>query len=166
MVGAGRVEHVHDMPAHQGMLAGCLTDAACGASKRIRQILRPRESESIRYCTTSLGVGSRWEFGVPEEPQHNRFLRRCQLPDIFHPMEGGSMATASRSKQSADGGQDRFFIGPFLEHRNAMNYGSCCFACTWPSAVVRSCQMLQSAEVLRPFQNPRIPGYRRISFGA
>jgi len=40
----------------------------------------------------------------------DRFLRRRQLPDICHPIEGGSMATASRSKQSADGGQGRMAL--------------------------------------------------------
>ena len=33
-------------------------------------------------------VIKRWKFGVSEEPRHNRFLRRRQLPDILHPIEG------------------------------------------------------------------------------
>ncbi len=53
---------------------------------------------------------------MSEEPRHDRFLRRRQLPDILHPSEGESVLTASRSKQSADGGNGCFFIGPFFGH--------------------------------------------------
>ena len=53
-----------------------------------------------------------WEFGVSEELQIDRFLRRRQLPDILHPIEGGSMATASRFKQSADGMTLRYVPAP------------------------------------------------------
>ena len=54
-----------------------------------------------------------WNYGVSEQPQHNRFLRQRQMPDLFHPIEGEPMATTSRSRQSADGGKVRFFIGGF-----------------------------------------------------
>ena len=54
-----------------------------------------------------------WEFGVSEQPLTDRFLQRRQSPATFHPVEGEPLITASRSKQSADGGQGRFFIGRF-----------------------------------------------------
>ncbi len=54
-----------------------------------------------------------WDYGVSEQPLTDRFLRHRHLPAICHPGEGGSTATASRVKQSADGGRGRFFIGPF-----------------------------------------------------
>ena len=52
-----------------------------------------------------------WEYGVSEELPTDRFPRRRQLLAICHPIEGEPMATTSRCKQSADGGQDCFTDG-------------------------------------------------------
>ncbi len=71
-------------------------------------------TKGFKAVSLHLILPSQTYLAQSEEPRHNRFLRRRQLPDIFHPIEGGSMATASRFKQSADGGWGRFFIGPFL----------------------------------------------------
>ncbi len=73
----------------------------------------PKQAMSARAATgrNPEMVKTRWEFGVSEEPRHNRFLRWRQLPDICHPVEGETTAAASRSEQTADGGEGRVFIG-------------------------------------------------------
>ncbi len=56
-----------------------------------------------------------WVLNASEELHHNRFPRRRQLPDILHPSEGEPVLTTSRSRPSADGGQDDFFNGRYLQ---------------------------------------------------
>ena len=47
------------------------------------------------------------------------FLATASIAGVCHPIKGESTTTtASRSKQSADGGHGRFFIGPFLGPRH------------------------------------------------
>ncbi len=79
------------------------------------QASRPSRNKGRQIRTQTLPHRPRipWKFDASEEPQQNRFLRRRQLPVACRPVDGEPMTAASRSKQSADGGRGRFFIGPF-----------------------------------------------------
>ena len=52
-----------------------------------------RQTPHSRGC-----VEKRWDYGLSEEPQHNRFLRQRQLILICHPVEGELTVAVSRSK--------------------------------------------------------------------
>ena len=54
---------------------------------------------------------------MSEEGRTDRFWNAGRLPAIFRPIEGEPTIIASRSKQSADGGQDDFFNGPLMGQR-------------------------------------------------
>ncbi len=87
--------------------------------RRCQKQRRPRSptASGVGWSRTPKPHGSPskpWKYGVSEQPQHNRFLRQRQLPNILHPIEGGSTTRTSRSKRSADGGQGRFFIRPLM----------------------------------------------------
>ena len=98
------------------------TDAPSQRVRLRRSVYTPpcrRETDGTRPSWTSrLSFVPRivGNSACPSNPHHNRFLRQRQLTLIRHPSEGEPVLTASRSRQSADGGRGRFFIGRLMTH--------------------------------------------------
>ena len=82
------------------------------ADRLVGRGLRPGSGLPVVLLAAPIGASEKvGNLACPRNLSTTVFCDSVNCPLSLHPIEGESMATTSRSKQSADGGRGRFFIG-------------------------------------------------------